>query len=162
MLPRLKGPNSSLDATDNKLALSLDQVSALGSVKLTASDAIKVADTGAKLSSLSAAQIAALVTAGIDDLDATDDKLTLSIDQYNALGKTKLAVADTVAISDSGARLIALTAAQISSLAAAGVDELDASDNSYTLSSAQYNALGSIKLSGNDVVTIAADGDVTL
>ena len=153
---------SILDATDNELSLSLEQYNALGSTKLTASDAISVADAGAKLSSLSAAQIATLATAGIDGLDATDNKLALSLDQYNALGTTKLTASDTVTLSDSGTKLAALTAAQIASLTAAGIDELDASNNSYTLSSAQYKALGSIKLSSSDVVTIVADGDVAL
>ncbi len=153
---------SVLDAVDNKIALSLGQYSALGDVKLTSSDTVILSDASARLSALAIAQISALVATGIDEIDALDDKLALSLGQYEALGATKISSSDAVTLSDTGAMLAALTHAQISVLAAAGIDEIDAKDNTYNLSSTQYNALGSIRLSGTDVVTIVADGDLTL
>ncbi|MBJ6127786.1 calcium-binding protein [Microvirga splendida] len=152
-----------LDASDNRLTLSMEQYAALGSLKLTASDTVALSGTGATLAGLSAGQISSLAARGIDVLDASDGRLTLSMEQYAALGSLQLSEADTVTLSGTGASLAGLSAAQISALAAKGVDMFDArTGNSYTLSLAQYGALGGMMLSGDDSVTILADRDAAL
>src|SRR5213078_4676678 len=67
-----------IDATDNALSLSVAQALALGMVGLTAADVVTLADTGAHLKALSAAQIAVLAKC-IDIVDASDNALTLSV-----------------------------------------------------------------------------------
>jgi Ca2+-binding RTX toxin-like protein len=69
---------------------------------------------------------------------------------------------DSLTLTDTGQALAALTADQIAALSSKGVGVLDAADNRLALSLVQYKALGSVKLSGTDMVTIAADGDVVL
>ncbi|MGO4839613.1 hypothetical protein AB4144_45945, partial [Rhizobiaceae sp. 2RAB30] len=47
-----------------------------------------------------------------------------------------------------------LTAAQIAGLKALGVDAIDAANNAFSFSLAQYSALGTIALAANDMVTV--------
>lgn len=87
-----------LDAEDNKLILSVGQYSVLGTTKLSASDTVILSDNGLNLEKLSAAQISALTAAGVDTLDATNNRLSLSLDQYKALGAVGLSPDDTVTV----------------------------------------------------------------
>ncbi len=147
-----------LDATDNALTLSLEQVQALGAVTLTAADVVTATGTGAALASLSVASIAALAAGGVDVIDATDNVLSLSVAQALALGKVALTAADVVTLADSGAALAALTATQIRDLGVKGVDRLDATDDLLSLSVAQYKALATIALTAADIVTLVDSG----
>ncbi|HTQ15239.1 MAG TPA: hypothetical protein VMH86_15310 [Rhizomicrobium sp.] len=151
-----------IDASDNVLTISMAQYNALGTVVLTGGDTVTLADTGAVIGALSASQITALSAAGIDKFDATDNALSLSVAQYNALHHITLTPADTVTLSDTGADIAALTATKIGALAAAGIDVIDASDNAITFSLAQYNALGTVQLATNDVVTVNGTGATDL
>jgi hypothetical protein len=85
-----------LDATDNTLALSVAQYSALGGVALTAADVVTIADTGANLATLDFGSLAGKL---VDRLDATNDTLALSLSQFNALGKVLLAADDAVTVT---------------------------------------------------------------
>jgi Ca2+-binding RTX toxin-like protein len=143
-----------LNASNGSLTFSLDQFEALGTVKLTPANTVTLADTGAALSGLSAAQIGALRAAGIDRLDATDDTLSLSVAQFHALHQVALTQADAVTLSDTGANLGTFGAAAIGALAQQGVDALDATDNAITFNLAQYNALGTVHVSLDDVITV--------
>jgi RTX calcium-binding nonapeptide repeat (4 copies) len=143
-----------LDSSTDALALSADQYLALGAVKLTGADTVTLADTGAHLAALTAAQIGALTTNNVDTLDATDNMLTLSLDQYQALHQVMLAAADTVTLSDTGANIAALSVATLQGMAAKGIDVIDTTDNAIALSLAKYAALGSVGFAANDVVTV--------
>ncbi|MBJ6127787.1 calcium-binding protein [Microvirga sp. BT325] len=179
-----------LDASDDALSLTYAQYKAAAGMTFAASDAVTVSlsaaearaltntqaaeakakgvdnlilvDHGHAVAALTAAEIAALSSKGVSLIDATDGRLALSLDQFNALGSTKLTSSDAISVRDSGAKLSSLSVAQIAALSLAGIDELDASDDSYTLSSAQYNALGSIKLAAGDRTTVLAESDVVL
>ncbi len=63
------------------------------------------------------AQIGALAGKGIDIIDATDNVLSLTVAQEQALGTVTLTGADIVTLADTGANIAALTAAQIGALA---------------------------------------------
>ncbi|MGO4704237.1 beta strand repeat-containing protein [Microvirga sp. 2MCAF38] len=143
-----------LDATDNKLSLSVAQLAALGNLAFTAGDSVTLSDTGANLAALTAPQIGALAGKGIKALDATGDQLSLSVAQLAALGTVALTAGDRVTLSDAGANLAALTAPQIGALKTKGVDVLDASNNSIKFSLEQFNALGALSLAANDVVDV--------
>ena len=143
-----------IDATDNVLSLTIAQYNALGSVSLTQADAVTLSDTGARLSALTALQLAQLAGHGIDSIDASNGTLTLSLSQFNALGTVTLASGDFVTLRDTGANLAALSASAIGQLAGEGIDKLDASNNAIDFSLAQYNALGGVALTANDVITI--------
>ena len=143
-----------IDSSDNVLSLSLSQFNALGGVTLAAGDIVTLADTGAAFGALTTSQIGALAGMGVDKIDATDNLLSLTVAQYQALGVITLTAADTVTLSDTGAHIAALSASQIGALMANGVDAIDATDNAITLSLSQYNALGSMGLAANDVITV--------
>ncbi|HEY1630267.1 MAG TPA: calcium-binding protein [Rhizomicrobium sp.] len=143
-----------VDATDNLLSLSVAQFNALGAVALTGSDTVTLTDTGANLAALTPTQIGNLTGLGVDVLDATDNVLNLTVAQYSALHKVVLTSADTVTLADTGANIASLTAAKIGALASIGVDALNATDNAITFSLAQYQALGTVHLSSDDVVTV--------
>jgi hypothetical protein len=143
-----------LDASNNAATFNLAQFEALGTVKLTTADVITLADTGAALGALSATQIGALQASGIDRLDATDNMLSLSVAQFHALHQVTLTAADAVTLSDTGANIATIGAAGIGALAQQGIDTIDATDNAITFTLAQYNALGTVHLSVDDVVTV--------
>ncbi len=147
-----------INATDNVLSLTVAQYQALGVVTLAAGDVITLADSGANIAALSASDIAALADAGIDRIDATDNALDLSVAQYQALGTVALTSSDTVTLTGTGTALSALTPSDIAALAAAGVDQLDATNNVLSLTLAQYQALGSVTVAANDVLTLSGTG----
>ncbi|RDI59915.1 calcium-binding protein [Microvirga subterranea] len=93
---------TALDASNDVLALSMAQIQALGGIGLNSGDAIAVADAGAALSSLTASDVAALVAKGVDSLDARDNAVTLSLDQFVALGALAFASDDLVRINGTG------------------------------------------------------------
>ena len=144
-----------LDASDNALTISTTQFGALGTTTLTAGDTVTLADTGASLAALN---FSTLASKGIDVLDATNNVLSLTVTQYNALGAVLLTAGDTVTLADTGANIAALTATQIGQLAGKGIDVIDASNNVLTLSVAQYQALGAVTLTGGDTVTLLDTG----
>ena len=149
-----------LDASNNPLLLSVAQVQALGTVALTNTDTVTLADSGAALASLTAGDIATLGGRGIDRIDATDNALTLDVAQYRALGTVRLATADAVLLADSGAALSALTVTEITALASHGIDRIDAVDGALPLSLAQYQALGRVVLDNSDSLLITGtDGN---
>src|SRR6185369_12187886 len=66
-----------------------------------------------------------------------------------------LTAGDTVTIFDTGTAIAGISAANFTILAARGVDFLDASDGTLSLSYAQYQALGTtIALTAADSVTV--------
>jgi Ca2+-binding RTX toxin-like protein len=144
--------------TSGPLSLSVAKYLALGTVALTPGDQVILGDTGANITALTVAQLGGLAAKGIDQIDAIDDVLTLSIAQYNALGSVALTAADTVVIADTGANLAALTATQLGALAAKGVDRIDATDNTLTLTAAKLLALGTVTLTAADTVRLVDTG----
>ena len=152
----LAGKNvDTIDATDNVLNLSVAQLNALGTVKLTTSDTVTLADAGATLSSLTPAQIAALGGNGVDIIDASNDVLSLTLAQFTALGSVQLTASDTVTLTNSGSALSALDASKIGALGPQGIDALNVS-GVLSLSTSQYAALG-IPLVGG---TLTVNGTV--
>jgi Ca2+-binding RTX toxin-like protein len=147
-----------IDSTSNALTLSMEQVLALGAVTLAAADVVTMTATGAQIAALTPSQIGGLVAKGLDQLDATDDVLTLSAAQFVALGTAKLAAGDLVVLADTGAALAGLTAVQFAAMATAGIDRIDASNDGLVLSVAQYLGLGSVLLTAGDTVTLRDTG----
>ncbi|WP_218037674.1 M10 family metallopeptidase C-terminal domain-containing protein, partial [Reyranella soli] len=129
-----------------------------GAVTLTAADTVTLADTGAILAGLSGADFGGLAANGVDRLDSTNNVLSLSVAQFQALGAVTLTAADTVTLVDAGTTLAGLSVADIGGLATKGVDRLDSIDNVLTLSVAQYLALGTVTLTAADTVTLADTG----
>ena len=76
-----------IDATDDTLSLTVAQYKALGTVALTANDAVTLADSGSALAGLTALEIGALAAKGID-YPRRDGRRScrLSVAQYKALG----------------------------------------------------------------------------
>ncbi len=148
------------DASDNTLTLTAAQAAALagGGAGAASNDAVAVIDTGAALSALTPAQIAALNGKGIDALNATDNALSLSLAQFNALGSIGLTAGDAIRLSDSGTALSTLSAGQIAGLAGRGIDSLDATDNVFNLSLAQYQAAAALQFAPEDRLKISGTG----
>jgi len=147
-----------IDATSNSLVLNAAQYQALGTILLTAADTVTLVDTGAAIAALTVADFTALAGKGVDRIDATDNALTISLAQYQALGAVALTAGDKVTLADTGAALGALSVGAISLLATKGIDRIDATDNVLSLSVARYQALGSVALTEADTVTLADTG----
>lgn len=143
-----------LDASDDHVALRVDQVRALGDLKLSAGDDVVLRDTGTAIATLTLQQVARLAGHGIDRIDATDDALTISVDKALALGPVQLDSGDDVTVTGSGLRLSLVLPSNIAKLAAAGVDHLDSTTDKLTLTLAQFKALGGIALMPADALTL--------
>jgi Ca2+-binding RTX toxin-like protein len=150
------------DLTEGSLRVNAAKAAAFAAsgIALADGDTVALSDSGQNISGLTAAQIAALAAQGIASIDATDNVLSLSTAQFNALGMVALTASDTVTLRDTGAALAGLSATQIGQLAAKGIDALDAGDNGLSLSLAQFNALGSVALTASDAVTLSDTGAV--
>ena len=146
----------SIDATNDALSLSLEQISALGAVQLTLDDVVTLSDTSAHLSFPSVEDIQALPL-GVDAINSTDNELPVfySVAAFNELGGIALTQDDTFVLRDTGGNLAALTPVEIAALAAKQIDALDASNNVLALTLDQYNSLGTVELTTDDFVTLS-------
>jgi Ca2+-binding RTX toxin-like protein len=151
-----------IDATDNVLNLTVEQVQSLGGVTLADGDLVTVVDTGANLAALSAEQITALGAAGVDAVDASDDVLNLTVAQGLAgdAAGIDLVFSDLVTIVDTGANISAASAEIMAGLHEAGFDAIDATDNAYSLSVDQAGALAEtgITTAEDDTITLKDSG----
>jgi hypothetical protein len=71
----------------------------------SSSDTVTLADTGANIAALSAVAFGNLAANGIDKINATDNVLSLSVAQYQALGVVTLAAGDVITLADTGANI---------------------------------------------------------
>jgi Ca2+-binding RTX toxin-like protein len=90
-----------INATDDILRLTVEQLLSLGAVLLAPADTIALADSGVNISGLTEDQIFSLARTGIDTIDATDDQLRMTLAQFRSLGGVALTAADLVSIGDS-------------------------------------------------------------
>jgi antitoxin (DNA-binding transcriptional repressor) of toxin-antitoxin stability system len=142
-----------LDAENGVTILTVEKFLASGELSFASGDTVTLQDAGGALSSLSAGQIRALGGKGIDAINASDNVLSLSLAQFNALGAVHLTAGDTVTLTDSGTALSSLAPSQLAALSGQGVDAVNAT-GPLTLTTAQYTALG-IPLVGGGALTVA-------
>jgi hypothetical protein len=114
---------------------------------------IELVDSAGHIQALTATQIQNLAAEGVNLIDSTNNKLLLSVAQYEALGTVALTQSDTVTLSDTGVDIAAMTVNQIAALAANGIDKVVATDHALTLSLAQWDAL-TVPTDFNTTVTI--------
>ncbi|MES2711060.1 MAG: calcium-binding protein [Pseudomonadota bacterium] len=137
---------TAIDASGDALTLGVRQAAALGSLALTAGDVVTLRDSAANLAALTTAELAALAAAGLDRIDATDDRLSLTLAQLSALGGVVLSSDDLASITDVPGTLAALTPAEIAALVARGIDGIEANHGDLVLDAAQVAALGAAPL----------------
>ena len=129
-------------------------------LSIATDDIVTLSDTGANISGLTAGEVGQLGTHGIDTIDATNNVLSLTVAQYQALGAVTLTGSDLVTLADTGANIAALSPAQIGDLAANGIDTIDAIDNTLQLTLQQYDFLGTVTLTSADTITmVLASGE---
>jgi hypothetical protein len=114
-----------LDATDGALSLDVADYRALGSVALTQGNLVTIADTGAALASLSAAELAG---DGVGRLDATDGEFSLDVAECRALGSVHVTQRSHATLDDTAANIASLSPTEFAALAGKGIARLDASD----------------------------------
>jgi hypothetical protein len=144
-----------LDATDDAVTLNVAQFTQLvtDNIALAADDTVTISDTASNLAGLSFSPLAA---ANVDLLDSTGAYTTLTAAELAALGTVAFTSASAVTLTDAGANIAAVS--DFSTFSAHGVDILDASDDTLTISEAQFQALGTTTLTGSDTVTISDTG----
>lgn len=122
-------------------------------------------ETGASISAMTPAQLAALATQGSRLIDASDDVLSLTAAQWAALrgdpdsyaDDISLTAADDVTLKDTGAQLATLSAAAFGAMLN-NIDTLDVSDKVVTLGMEQAVFLEPTLASG-DVVNVRDSGE---
>ena len=131
---------------------------------LTATDFVTLFDAGASIATLTPTQFGSLGTNGIDVIDASDNILTLTLQQYQVLN-VPLTGADTVTVSLTTAEFNGLAASGFTAFGANLVDILDV-DGSGTNSAvfiteakaaALVNTAG-LSIAANDIVTLSDTG----
>jgi hypothetical protein len=139
--------------TDGEIALTLEK---FGILENAVGAPVTLADTRAVIEGLDADTIAALADRGIIAIDSTDDQLTLTIDQFSALGGVALTAEDEVSLTDEGGALAQLPAAALTFFANNGIDLLDASDDivALTVEQAQILAASDLGYAEGDMVTV--------
>jgi hypothetical protein len=142
-----------IDASDDAISLTAAQEIAADS-KLVDSDTITVLDTGANINAKSAAELG---SSKIDIIDASDNLLSLSVNQEIA-ADSKLVTGDKVTILDTASHIEAMTAEQ---LASTKIDLIDANDNVINLSVTQELAANSKldKSATSDEITLSDTGE---
>jgi hypothetical protein len=147
-----------VDATDDVLSMTVEQAGAglLAGLVLTAEDVVTLADTGATLAGVDAATLLAAGHNGVDFIDATDNTLSLRVDQYEAISARHigLTAGDTVTLADTGAHLAAMGPTEIAGLAAAGIDQINITDDAMTISAARFAAFSGFTFGAEDVITV--------
>ena len=138
-----------IDATNNAISLTVDQELAADS-KLVIADVITVADTGAAITAMTAAQLG---SSKIDIIDASDNALTLTVAQQLATD-SKLVTGDAITVSDTGEMIGSMTVAQLGSKK---IDTIDANDDDVTLTIAQ-ELIADAKLATTDNITVSDTG----
>ncbi|CAN5532394.1 hypothetical protein BH10PSE6_BH10PSE6_30280 [soil metagenome] len=146
-----------ISSTFFSLDLTVAQYNALGAAGVSGSAAL--ADTGDALSGLSVSTLAGLAGKGIDSLHSMDGTLSLNAAQLKALKSVWVWHEDSVTLADRSDRIAALSAAELALLGPAGVDRVDATNDTLSLTLAQYRALGNVQLSPQDSVVIADRSD---
>lgn len=147
---------STIDAINDAISLSITQALALNGVMFASGDTVTVTGNSFQFRALDAGQISALNAAGVDAFDCTNDILRLSVAGALALGNIVLTAGDNNLLSDTGTAIAALTPAQLADLVARGLDGIETSNASLTLSLSQFQALGSTSLTGAGFVTLQA------
>ncbi|MCW5738418.1 MAG: sulfatase-like hydrolase/transferase [Enhydrobacter sp.] len=141
-----------IDSKTDRLALTAAQYDAFlkADIDLAAADLVTLRDVGTRLATLLESDFGANP---IDRLDASDDRLSLTVAQYTDFLQAGVAFtgADLVTLSDTGARLATVLDAGFS---ARNVDRLDAIDDRLALSLAQFNALGSTIVANADSLAV--------
>ena len=94
-----------IDATDGAFTFTRPQITALVGLPKDAADTLVLADTGDALAALTTSQISGLSALGVDRIDATDNRLSLTFAQINNLGPVPLSAGDVVIVEDTAANL---------------------------------------------------------
>jgi Ca2+-binding RTX toxin-like protein len=143
--------------------MTLAQYDALGIVSLNGGDKVTLADTGATLAGLSAAEIAALAPGLVDVMDATDDALALAIEQFRALGSVALSGTDALTVAGSAANdyvnFSAYSVASVTFIGGGGSDEIRGSSGTNVLEGG--GARDKIFARGADTIRYATVSDST-
>lgn len=141
---------------NGSVTLNAEQAHALAAsgIRFVDSNEITVADDGEALAELTTDEILALKAKGVDSFIASGNTLVLSLAELNAIGSVDPNTEAWVVLADSGAALSSLPAAVISDLWERGVNAIDATDDTLIYTVAQFDALGPIMPSDDDVITL--------
>ena len=145
-----------INITNGSFSISMSQYTDLGGVGITGTAAGTLTGTGTAIAAL---DFSALAGKRITTVDATDNVLSISVGQYQTLGGSgiQLTAADTVTLADTGDHIAALSAATIGTLASGRIDLINVTDNGLTFGLDQFNALGTVVLGTNTVLTLNGD-----
>ncbi|HEX8544794.1 MAG TPA: DUF4214 domain-containing protein [Pseudomonas sp.] len=162
----LGGSSVVLDASDNLATLTVEQADLLLDSDLTfaANDVITVSGIGEALAGLTFANYTITELGGSSVvLDASDNAVTLVVEQADSLLASGLTFAgdDVITLSGAGTALAALTFANYTTTALGGGSVvLDAFDNAVTLTVGQANLLltSGLTFATNDVITVSGAG----
>ena len=131
-------------------ALTVAQYRALGYSQAPGPYPVAIFDTGAAIAAMTLDEFEMLVWQNVSMLKSSDGLLTLTLEQYTALGMSvvsggdgatisgpggtvHLAASDTVTLADTRTALSVLTASRIAELDSRGIDRIDATDNQLAL-----------------------------
>ncbi|WP_154664785.1 Ig-like domain-containing protein [Allorhizobium undicola] len=165
---------SAIDLSDDAATLTLAQALAYvnAGISFASGDALTVQLSSTDFSALTSTERTQLAELGVHTLDLSDNAISLTVEEITTLRNTghsseglSFASADVVTLADTSANIAALSAENIATLASWGVDQIQPTDGTVTVSLTQVEALetagigftaaSSVVLSA-EVATIAA------
>src|SRR5262249_28312928 len=111
---------------------------------------------------MTTSDISKLKAHGVDTINASDDAISFSVAQMNALSGVTLTGADTITLSDTQSNLQALSGSQYLTMFNRGTDLIHSQSGVLTVSPSQlstFYAHPSMHFQASDVVTWASTGD---
>jgi hypothetical protein len=140
------------------------QLLAIEDLTITGENGITVTGEGVALNDFTVAEIATLAALGVTIFDASDNAISLTVEQVQALVDNKISVggltntthSDEITLTDTAADLEALSTSDIGVYAARGVTAIDSDDNLLSLTVDQALTLieKGVSLTVADVVTL--------
>ncbi|WP_280773715.1 calcium-binding protein [Rhizobium sp. SG_E_25_P2] len=146
-------------ADDAMAALSLDVFSALDAAAVVVNGNTYLADTGSVISALDTADVTVLNAYGASVLDATDDVVTLGLDQLEFLTEAELIFAeqDTVTLQTSLSEAQELSADIIANFEAYGLDVFEIVVDASDIEALSETDIASLGETGVDEIDIQSD-----
>jgi serralysin len=157
-----------LDLSDNAATLTLSQglAFATAGIVFAGTDVITIEATGGDTGNLTSDEIAKLGAIGATKIDLTDDSLYSDATQLGHFASAGLTfdISDTVVLGGMSSAFLAMTATELSAMAALGVDTVDIQDSPAIVTPAFLTRLhdAGLQLFDENDVIYATEGNDTL
>jgi hypothetical protein len=151
---------TTLDSTDDIVVVDYSKATAVtaGGLTFASGDLVTMADTGSTLRLILTAEIARIGAMGVDRIDATDNAVSFTLEQANAISEAglKIVASDVATLAADSSDILELTAGELEILKSTGFDLVDTTENALSLTVAQATLFtdAGIGFASDDSITL--------